>query len=271
MISILMPSFNQGRFLDAAIRSVLSQEYPNKELIVIDGGSTDNSVEIIERHQHRLAYWVSESDHGQSHALNKALKHASGDIIGWLNSDDCYRRGAFQRVSRGFQLHADAVLVHGDRVMIDQNGLVCGWTANEPFDPATTGYCICSETAFWRSSAAAGLTFNEDLRFAMDLDFFCRLYRLGRFVKINNYLGSFRCYPENKSSMLQDVCRVETASRWNALMSEYQDGWMNGWTRMARKRPGTILLRFLRHPHTIAAPYLYRRIWLRRRGVSAAN
>ena len=149
-----MPSFNQGRYLEAAIRSVLSQDYPNKELIVIDGGSTDDSVEIIKRHERNLAWWVSEPDRGQSHALNKALNVVTGEIIGWLNSDDCYLPGAFCRIARAFAQHRDAIVVHGDRIMIDSGGHVLGWTALPAFDPAVTGFNVCSETAFWRKSRA---------------------------------------------------------------------------------------------------------------------
>jgi len=153
-ISILMPSYNQGPYLEAAIRSVLTQDYPNKELIVIDGGSTDESREIIKRYESELAYWVSEPDRGQAHALNKGLAHATGDIVGWLNSDDCYLPGAFRRVARAFEQNNEVLLVHGDRLMIDGAGRVSGWTALPAFDPAKTGFVVCSETAFWRKACS---------------------------------------------------------------------------------------------------------------------
>ena len=262
-ISILMPSYNQSRYLRAAIESVLSQEYRPKELIVIDGGSTDGSLTILREYGERLSYWVSEPDAGQSDALNKALRRATGDIIGWLNSDDRYLPGTFARIARAFERHPDAILVHGDRVMIDQTGLVCGWTASDPFEPSETGYCICSETAFWRRPASSDVAFNTELQFAMDLDFFCRLYRLGRFVKLNAYLGAFRCYPENKSSTLPGVCKAEADRQWELLFPEHH----HSWAKRGPTRPVRLLSRFIQHPRTIALPYLYRRLWLRRRGV----
>ena len=112
-ISILMPSYNQGPYLETAIQSVLAQDYPNKELILIDGGSTDTSPDIIRRYQSHLAYSISEPDRGQTHALNKALPHATGEIIGWLNSDDYYLPGAFRHAAEAFRQNPDALLVHG--------------------------------------------------------------------------------------------------------------------------------------------------------------
>ena len=261
-ISILLPSFNQGPYLEAAIRSVLTQDYPNKELILIDGGSTDNSPEIIRRYQPSLAYAVSEADRGQSHALNKGLERVTGDIIGWLNSDDCYLPGAFGRVVKAFRQNSDAVLVHGDRIMIDRDGHVSGWTALPAFDPATTNFIVCSETAFWRKSCCAGLAFEESLRFAMDLDYFGRLYRVGRFVKLTAYLGAFRCHAASKSATLPEVCRSETQTQWRKLFSDHPDGWQN------EPHPDKLklFLRLLQHPFRIALPYLYRRFGLGLRG-----
>jgi GT2 family glycosyltransferase len=107
-ISIVTPSFNQGKFLEKTILSVLEQGYPNLEYIIIDGGSTDNSVEIIRKYENRLAYWVSEPDCGQSNAINKGFERATGEILGWLNSDDWYHPGALKAVAEVFRVHPNA-------------------------------------------------------------------------------------------------------------------------------------------------------------------
>lgn len=266
-ISIIMPSFNQGPYLEAAIRSVLSQDYANKQLIVIDGGSTDNSMEIIQRYQQKLAYSVSEPDLGQADALNKGLSQVTGDIIGWLNSDDCYLPGAFRSIVRAFQKNPNAVVVHGDRIMIDRNGHVSGWTALPAFDPATTGYTICSETVFWRKTGTNDLHFDETLRFAMDVDFFGHLHRRGPFVKLNAYLGAFRCHAANKSSTIIDVGHTEGQALWRIHFPDHPDGWKN------KPPPGKLKMLFslLRHPFIIALPYLYRRFCLGLRGTQTRD
>lgn len=263
-ISILMPSYNQGRYLEAAIQSILSQDYPNKELIVIDGGSSDESVEIIRRYQPKLAYSISEPDRGQAHALNKALAHVTGDVIGWLNSDDLYLPGAFSRIGKAFAQNPDAVLVHSNRIMIDSAGHVSGWTSLPPFDPATTGYVLASETVFWRKDRCENMRFDEDLRFTMDLDYFCRLYHLGRFVFMESYLGAFRCHNESKSSTIYEVGSVEGKRCWKAIFPDHPDGFFFRY-KVNRARQ---FLQFLQHPFLIAFPYLYRRFWLGLRGVS---
>jgi glycosyltransferase involved in cell wall biosynthesis len=122
LISIITPSFNQANYLEATIESVLSQDYPRIEYIVIDGASTDGSVEIIKKYENRLAFWVSEKDHGQADAINKGLARAKGDIVAWLNSDDYYLPHAISSAVKVFEDNPDVIIVYGNMLAVDEHG-----------------------------------------------------------------------------------------------------------------------------------------------------
>jgi glycosyltransferase involved in cell wall biosynthesis len=259
-LSIITPSYNQGKFLEATIRSVLLQGYPNLEYIIIDGGSTDQSVEIIKKYEKYLFYWHSRKDRGQADAINQGLEKSSGDILGWINSDDVYVKGAFYKIVKAFHSHPDCIVVHGNRILINAVGQVTGWVCLPPFDPKTLVYNVCSETAFWQRSAMkeAGIL-NSSLQFAIDLEFFGRLYQYGKFLKLNDYLGYFRCYPETKSATIAHIGQEEAVREWRRLFStEYMNG------KLEEKKS---LLRFLklsteliRKPTLLTFPYLSYRI-----------
>jgi len=125
-ISVVTPSFNQGRFLEATMRSVLEQSYPKIEYIVVDGGSTDGSQEIIKQYANRLAWWVSEPDNGQTDAINKGFSRATGEIFAWLNSDDTYEPGAMAGAVAFLQKNPEVGMVYGDTNFIDAEGRVIG-------------------------------------------------------------------------------------------------------------------------------------------------
>jgi glycosyltransferase involved in cell wall biosynthesis len=122
LVTIVSPSYNQARFLEATLRSVLEQDYPSIEYLVVDGASTDGSVEIIRRYANRLTWWISEKDSGQPEAINKGLLRARGEFVGWLNSDDIYLPGAVSAAVKVFQSHPEAGLVYGDALAIDTDG-----------------------------------------------------------------------------------------------------------------------------------------------------
>lgn len=265
-LSIITPSFNQGRFLEETIRSVLYQGYPNLEYIVIDGGSTDHSVEIIRKYEDRIAYWVSEKDRGQADAVNKGLAVATGEIIGWINSDDIYTKHSFRTVVSRFLQSPDLGLAYGGRILIDEDSYVSGWLPSRTFDPDSTGFNICSETAFWRRSPDDP-RLRDDLRFAMDLELFVRLSRARKSQHLNEFLGCFRCYGENKSSTMQDVCRAETVNCWERVYGTGHNGWVPK-KQISRPR---MLWSFLSNPCSIAIPYLYRRLVLGKRGNNKRN
>jgi len=217
-LTIVTPSYNQGKFIEATIRSVLLQGYPNLEYIIIDGGSTDNSVDIIKKYEKHLSYWHSKKDNGQADAINQGLNRSTGEILGWINSDDVYVRGAFCKVVKAFHSHLNCIVVHGNRILINEQGEVTGWFCLPPFDPKARTFNVCSETAFWRRCAMQKVgMLNSNLQFAIDLEFFGRLYKQGKFLKINEYLGCFRCYSENKSSTMAHIGQEEALREWKRL------------------------------------------------------
>ncbi len=120
-ITIITPSFNQGIYLEECIQSVISQGYPETEFIVIDGGSTDNSVEVIKKHESKITYWISEKDRGQSHAINKGLERSTGEIVSWLCSDDLYLPGALHKAAELFSANPDTGLIHGKTILFGEN------------------------------------------------------------------------------------------------------------------------------------------------------
>lgn len=266
-LTIITPSYNQGAFIEETILSVINQGYQNLEYIIIDGGSTDNTIEIIKKYAKHIAYWVSEKDKGQSHALNKGLAHASGAFIGWLNSDDVYVKGAFKKVLKTFIRNSNCILVHGDRILLDSQSHVYGWGVQGQFDPEKSGFNVCSETAFWRNNAhTAGMLFKEELRFAVDLEFFCRLYNKGTFIKLNSYLGYFRAHEDSKSTTIWDVAMVEAEREWKRIFGAQHEGWRNGGVQSVVRKIQQIS-NFILNPCLVAYPYLYRRLILKRRGL----
>lgn len=177
-VSIVTPSYNQAQFLEETIRSVLLQGYPNLEYLVMDGGSTDGSVEILHKYEPWLAHWVSEPDRGQSHAINEGWDQSTGDVLAWINSDDLYLPGACQRAAHALVEDPDIGLVHGLCQFVDPAGRVIGQYASQPFDWARqlVSNGIAQPTVFLRRAAveAAG-HLDESLHYLMDYDLWLRV------------------------------------------------------------------------------------------------
>lgn len=212
-ISIVTPSYNQSRFLEQTIRSVLDQGYPNLEYIIIDGGSTDGSVEIIKRYERHLSYWNSSPDNGQADALNKGFALASGEVIGWINSDDLYCPTTLWQAGEWFNAHPEHDLFYGGLLLINgQDRIVDALWAGPPHLAYTyfVSLDIHQQALFWRRSLMnkVGLL-DTDMRFSMDFDFILRLLLNGNAGRTKNYLGMFRLHQEAKTARLLEICVQE--------------------------------------------------------------
>lgn len=204
-ISIVTPSYNQGKFLEKTILSVLDQGYPNLEYLIFDGGSSDDSMDIIKKYQDRLAYWVSESDRGQSHALNKGFERASGDIVAWLNSDDYYVAGALFAVAEAFAANPDAGAVVGGGEMVDEAGLLI--PHNEPgaitieslLNWSAAFFCQPSCFFSYKAWSACG-PLDENLHYAMDLDLWFKIASRFNFVRIDQVLSVSLVHADAKTA-----------------------------------------------------------------------
>jgi glycosyltransferase involved in cell wall biosynthesis len=203
-ITVVTPSYNQGQFLEQTIDSVLGQNYPNLEYIVIDGGSTDNSVEIIRKYTGRLAFWVSEKDKGQSDAINKGFRRATGAIMAWLNSDDLYCDGALVRVAEFFGKHPEYGAVIGDLETIDKDSHFVDMKKVVPVTFKRTLYSGCAvpqPSTFWtRKAWEATGELDANLHYLLDYEFFLRMQAKGIwFGQLKWPLAQFRLHRNSKT------------------------------------------------------------------------
>lgn len=212
-ISVVTPSLNQGIYIEECIKSVLSQNYPDIEHIIIDGGSTDQTIEILKKYPHLV--WVSEPDNGQSDALNKGFRLAKGEIIGWLNADDRYLQDCFKKIAEFMEQHLDADIVYGDYRFIDEKGKVIQIRKELDFDLFMLKYLhvlyIPSTATFFRRKVFdQGNFLREDFHYAMDYEFFLRLALKGfKFYHLPELLADFRWHPMNKSSLATEKQKKE--------------------------------------------------------------
>jgi glycosyltransferase involved in cell wall biosynthesis len=206
-ISIVTPSFNQDRFLEETIRSVLLQGYPDLDYIVIDGRSTDNSVEIIRKYDSWISYWKSEPDRGQSHAINKGFKRTSGEIIAWLNSDDTYLPNAFTKVVYSKWHNPPIHVIYGSAIFIDEDShpvweYIAKPLVNGPMRMKFwEGWYVPQPTVFFEKkliSAFGGL--DETFQYALDYEWFIRLSKNVPFCRAPHLLATYRRHSQSKTA-----------------------------------------------------------------------
>ncbi len=202
-ISIVTPSFNQGDFLEETILSVLNQNYPNLEYIIIDGGSTDNSVEIIKKYEKHLKYWVSEKDSGQSEAINKGIKQATGDIINWLNSDDLFMPSTLFKIHEFFlNASSDIGVIHGGTLLFNNKGdLNFDYGYKDPtIERFLSGMSFSQPSAFIRKIYIDKIgALNENAHYGMDYDVYSKLALVSQFVKVDECFSKYRIHSNSKS------------------------------------------------------------------------
>ena len=214
LVSIVTPTYNQARFLEDTIQSVLTQDYPNLEYLISDGGSTDNSVTIIQKYAPHLAWWVSEPDNGQTEAINKGFAHTKGAILAWLNSDDTYNPGAVAEAVQYLQEHPQVGMVYGDANFIDEQGRVIG-----KYNARQTNYTrlmrgavyIPQQAAFFRADLWRKVgPLDPSFYFAMDYDLWVRLAKHAPLhYQPGHIWANFRMHGDAKTIIADNRCWPE--------------------------------------------------------------
>ncbi len=204
LISIITPTLNQSEFIEDTIESVMNQNYKNFEHIIIDGGSTDNTIEILKKYSH--LNWVSEKDRGQSHAINKGFAKASGNIMAWINSDDYYEKNVFAGIVSYFESNPDCMVLYGDITYVDKSKSELSKMKGNVINYMSLVKCpdiVRQPSTFWRKeiiSEFGGI--DEQFNLVMDFDFFLRISKRYSFYYYNRNISYYRYYDENKSLSL---------------------------------------------------------------------
>ena len=213
LISIITPSFNQARYLEETIISVLSQNYPNLEYIIIDGGSTDGSVEIIKKYESHLKYWVSEKDKGQSHAINKGFNKANGDILAWINSDDYYLPDAFNTIATASIKFPNSLWFYAGTYWLSNNNQSYVGGIEDPEIASWYLKCLVSQPGvFWRRKIwdQVGSLVDENMHFSFDYDLWLKFAAFQPIPQlITEPIAVFRLHEESKTTNYSSSFKTE--------------------------------------------------------------
>jgi glycosyltransferase involved in cell wall biosynthesis len=246
-ISIVTPSYNQAQYLEETIRSVLLQNYPNLEYIIIDGGSTDGSVEIIKKYEPWLAYWESQKDQGQSHAINKGIQQATGEFFAWINSDDYYLPGIFPERVTMLTNSIDIVLVYGDIHFIDKNGHFShAWETKQtsPKKMLLEGNHIPQPSTLMRLIKVKSIQgVDMELKYVMDYALWLKLSLYGEFKYLPGFVANFRIHPDSK----------ETTSSYDFVLEKLN--WLKNWSDIQQILSEEEQMEMFRRHHIVAAVY----------------
>ncbi|MEI8278500.1 MAG: glycosyltransferase family 2 protein [Bacteroidota bacterium] len=222
-ISIITPSYNQGQFIEQTICSVLDQNYPNLEYIIMDGGSKDNTVEIIKKYEKHITHWVSENDKGQSDAINKGFKIASGDVINWLNSDDYYEKGALHKVGEAFSDPTTNAYLGISRIFGNKGEFFStGTDVYADNLEKTIGWArIDQPETFFRKSCFDKIGYlDQQFHFIMDKELWIRYllqYGFNGLKKTNDLLAHFRVHDDSKTNNFHEKFNKETLSLYHSI------------------------------------------------------
>jgi glycosyltransferase involved in cell wall biosynthesis len=233
-VSIVTPSFNQGRYIERTIQSILNQDYANLEYIVVDGGSSDNTIDILKKYEARLT-WISEKDRGQADAINKGFHMAKGEILAWLNSDDTYLPGAVHHAVRYLAAHPEVGMLYGEGYHIDADGELIERYYTEPFNyQRLSEVCfICQPTVFLRAEVIDAVgPLDVTLDYCMDYEYWMRIAKRFRIGYLPTYLANSRLHVDTKTLSKRVEVHQETLQVVKRHYGQVPMRWINAYAHV---------------------------------------
>lgn len=214
-ISIITPSFNQGKYIEKTILSITSQNYPNLEYIIMDGGSSDNTLEIINKYREYITYWESKPDNGQSDAIKRGFEISTGDILAYINSDDFYLPGTFLKIADAFENNPSVKWITGNGIYVNENEVTI--RKNNYFPPLICpktmlygGNCFFQPATFWKRElyfSVGGI--DQKINYSFDFDLFLKFLLIEKPLKLNYEVAAFRMHPTSKTSTISHIGQNE--------------------------------------------------------------